>query len=118
MSKALGSIVWTGKSGTKYTFNVYPITEECPDEGGIYVFSKAVQNGTAINHTAIYIGRAASFANRFYNHHKDDCIDKNGANRICLMQVKSDSERVRIETDLLQAIPTKCNEVLNPVTPK
>lgn len=117
----LAEVVFQGKSGQKYSFNVYPITEECPAEAGIYIFSKAVPNkdNPALNsHTIIYIGMAKSFESRFYNHHKDDCIDKNGANRICLMQVKDENKRAAIEKDLLGHYNTKCNEVLNPVTPK
>lgn len=110
----LATITFNGKSGTAYSFNVYPITEECPSESGIYIFTKA----DGVSHTAIYIGMAASLESRFYNHHKDDCIDKNGANRICLMQVKNESDRIKIEKDLLANYATKCNEVNNPVTPK
>src|ERR1017187_5092538 len=84
----ISTMGFTGKSGTKYSFNVYPISEEIPDESGIYIFSKREAKDSVYNHTPIYIGMAESFQNRFYNHHKDDCIDKNGANCICLMQVK------------------------------
>lgn len=116
----LGTIELVGASGTKYQFNVYPINEECPNESGIYVFTKAGNTALSptINHTPIYIGMAASFEKRFYNHHKDDCIDEKGANRICLMQVKTEPERIRIEKDLLAKYATKCNEVNNPITPK
>jgi hypothetical protein len=53
---------------------------------------------------------AQSFEKRFYAHHKDDCIDKQGANRICLMQVPKESDRIKIELDLLAAHNTPCNQ--------
>lgn len=114
----ISTVEFVGKSGTKYPFNVYPITEECPSESGIYVFSKREQTQTGFNQTPIYIGMAKSFEARFYNHHKGDCIDRNGANCICLMQVKDENQRARIEQDLLNAYPTKCNLVNNPITPR
>lgn len=112
MSK-LSEVTLSGKSGNKFKFNVYPITEECPSESGIYAFTKRVQSGTNFNHTVIYIGMAQSFQQRFYNHHKDDCIDKNGANCICLMQVKDENQRIAIEKDLLASYNTSCNQTNN-----
>lgn len=112
----LTTIALTGKSGTSYKFNVYPITEECPSESGIYFFGNF--NKIANTISIIYIGKAESFQSRFYNHHKDECVKNNGGNVICLMQVKNESERTKIEDDLLKAYPTKCNEVNNSITPK
>jgi hypothetical protein len=102
--------IFTGKSGSKYKFNAYTMGEECKNESGIYVFAK--RNGPG-SYIPVYIGKAKSFENRFYNHHKDDCIDKNAANAICLMNISKEEDRVRIEADLLGAYDTKCNEVNN-----
>ena len=113
----ISSVTFVGASGKQYNFNVYPITEECPNESGIYIFSKRVQVNNTFTHTPIYIGKAQSFQNRFYNHHKDDCIDRNGANCICLMQVAIEKERDAAEKDLLANYNTKCN-VANNTTPK
>ena len=111
----LSTIELTGKSGTKYSFNVYPIDEECPDESGIYLFSKRTLKPGSTSYTQdfIYLGRAQSFVKRFYNHHKDDCIDKKGANCICLMNVKDEKQREKIESDLLAGYNFPCNEVKN-----
>ena len=108
------TVTFTGKSGSKYTFKAYTMGEECKDESGIYIFAKrTIQTNGLGSYVPVYIGRAKSFESRFYNHHKDDCIDKNKANAICLMNVSKEEERVRIETDLLSAYNTKCNEVNN-----
>ncbi len=112
MSK-ISTVDLIGKSGTKFSFNVYPIDEECPNESGIYAFTKREAQGNTFNHSVVYIGMAKSFEKRFYNHHKDDCIDKNGANVICLMQVKDEKQRAIIEKDLLDNYNTKCNVVNN-----
>jgi len=112
----LATVEFVGKSGTKYPFNIYPITEECPQEAGIYVFGNYKQVERKID--PVYIGKAVSFQARFIDHHKDPCIKANGDNTICLMQVKDESQRTTIEKDLLAAYPTKCNEVNNPITPR
>lgn len=112
----LATVQFIGKSGAKYPFNIYPITEECPSESGIYIFAN--YNATEQKIRPVYIGKAASFQSRFYDHHKDACIKANGGNTICLMQVKDENQRTVIEKDLLGYYNTKCNEVLNPVTPK
>lgn len=112
----LATVQFTGKSGTKYPFNIYPITEECPSEAGIYIFGNYQAAESKI--TPVYIGKASSFESRFYDHHKDACIKSNGGNSICLMQVKDEKQRTEIEKDLLGFYNTKCNESLNPITPK
>src|SRR5436189_6367106 len=105
-----------GKSGTLYPFNIYPITEECADEAGIYVFGNYNRELSKI--TPVYIGKAISFQSRFIDHHKDACIKANGGNTICLMAEPNETKRTDIEKDLLGGYNTKCNEVLNPITPK
>lgn len=110
----ISTIIYKGKSGKSYEFNVYPITEECKDESGVYVFSKRLKNDKGIfEHTVIYVGKAKSFESRFYNHHKDDCIDKNGANCICLINIKNEKDRDAAELDLLAKYNTPCNEINN-----
>lgn len=110
-----GTVSFTGKTNS-YSFNAYNIPQEVPEEGGIYIFG--IHNVNANTITPVYIGMAQSFQDRFYNHHKKDCITKAGANCICLMNVKDEKQRTIIEKDLLAGYATKCNEVLNPVTPK
>ena len=112
----LATVQFVGKSGTKYRFNIYPITEECAAEAGIYIFGN--YNSVEGNIRPVYIGKAISFQSRFYDHHKDACVKANGGNTICLMQVSDENKRTEIEKDLLAYYNTKCNEVLNPVTPK
>jgi hypothetical protein len=107
-------VIFIGKSGGKYTFKAYTMGEECKDESGIYIFAKRTLQASGFgSYLPVYIGRAKSFESRFYNHHKDDCIDENGANAICLMKVPKEEDRVRIENDLLGKYNTKCNEVNN-----
>lgn len=111
MSALIETITAQAKSGKKYEFSVYPIDYECPDEKGVYMFTRREPN--PVLHHIIYIGIASSFQKRFYTHHKDSCIDKNKANCICLLNVPNEQERKNIEKDLLAAYNTPCNEVNN-----
>ena len=79
-----------------------------------YLFTKRVKKDDGnLNHSFLYIGRAKSFQKRFYSHHKDDCIDKNGGNCLCLMKVDDEKQRETIEKDLLDNYNLPCNEVNN-----
>ena len=114
MKLTQNQLVLTGASKKQYAFNVYPIGEECKDEAGIYLFTKRTLNQQGnYNHTIVYIGMAVSFQSRFYAHHKQSEISKNGANCLCLMQVPNEQDRCFIEKDLLKAYKTTCNEVNN-----
>jgi hypothetical protein len=111
MTTSLATLALTGKSGTVYTFAVYPINTELPKSGGVYVFTKRNQSNQSYTHTVIYIGMTQEFLARHYNHHKDDCIDKNGATHICLLIEGSEKRRKEIEVDLIKAYNPPCNEV-------
>jgi hypothetical protein len=70
----LASIEFAGQSGTKYSFNVYPIDTNFNSIGGVYCFSKRTLNneGTG-SHSIFYIGITNDFSVRFNDHHKMDC---------------------------------------------
>lgn len=104
----------TGKSGTIYSFDIYTTDTKFKAIGGIYIFTKRFQ-GTdqKFYHVIIYCGKAEDLSTRFNDHHKQDCIDKNKANCICIKSVSTETERIEIETDILNGNNFKCNEVLN-----
>lgn len=103
-------ITLTGKSGTLYRFNAYPVNYECPQEGGIYVYTKRTpQIGLAGSHVLVYIGITNSFNRRNYEHDNHDCITKENPNCICLMQEDNEQKRIAIEKDILLVNNTHCN---------
>jgi len=103
-------IILKGKSGIQYTFNVYPANYECPQEGGIYVYTKRTQHlSVAGNHSLIYIGITDSFNRRNYEHDGHECINKANPNCICLKREDDEVSRVYIEKDILLANNTHCN---------
>jgi excinuclease UvrABC nuclease subunit len=102
----------TGSSGKKYKFYVYELGTSFKKVGGVYAITKRTSSQGSNSHSVIYIGKTDDLSERFDNHHKQDCVDKNGANRICVRQVESEADRDSIEKDLIKNYQPKCNEQL------
>lgn len=70
---------WTGKSGTVYQYEVYPIGQPFRHVPGNYIFPVpgnyifAFEIGPAC-WWPIYIGQTADLRERFGDHHKESCI--------------------------------------------
>ena len=104
------TIDFVGKSGTKYTFYIYPLNATFKAVGGVYVFTKATQAaGGGETHKVIYVGQTGDLSSRFTDHHKQPCIDRNGANRICVRAEASEATRLAIEKDLVDNYNPPCN---------
>jgi excinuclease UvrABC nuclease subunit len=99
-------MTFTGKSGTAYSFGLYPRETTFKALGGIYAFTKEKPDG---KHTVIYIGQTGDLSERFDDHHKNDCFDKNGANFISVLLEDSEAKRLKIETDLVDNYSPTCN---------
>lgn len=112
LTEAKFSII--GKSGKKYLFNIYSTDTSFQATGAIYLFTKRkLATDKKHYHTLIYCGITGDLSERFNNHHKDHCIEKNGANCICTMSIEKEEMRKQIEADILKAKNCACNEVLN-----
>lgn len=105
----LGNITFIGKSGKQYVFSIYNTVTSFKAIGGIYIFLRKEQD----TYYHVYCGKTDNLSTRFDNHHKADCIRKNGANRICAMLVSTEKERTTIEEDILANNNFSCNEMLN-----
>jgi hypothetical protein len=100
----------TGKSGKIYAFELYVLNTSFREVGGLYAFSK---QATATTHTIIYIGHTQDLSSRFTNHHKEECIDGQGATYISVCQMPNEIDRLVAEKDLLANYNCPCNEVNN-----
>ena len=107
----LGNIKFEGKSGKKYTFNVYTIDTEFKEIGAVYFITKRTENkdGTG-KHFRIYIGRTEDLSERFDDHHKQKCFNNNEANCICVYSESNEEKRIEIESDLIDNYNPPCNE--------
>lgn len=100
----------TGKSGTFYKFYIHKLPVNFNAVAGVYLFTKQLQNG---KHQYIYLGITNDLSGRFDNHHKANCISRNGATHLCDFTESSEEKRKFIEKDIMAVISTKCNEILN-----
>lgn len=99
---------WTGYSGTKYQYGIYPIGTSFVADPGNYIYAKLSGPGLW---SAVYIGEAEDLSTRFDNHHAATCIGRNGATHIHV-HLSSANRQVRLneETDLRRSHSTPCNK--------
>jgi hypothetical protein len=100
------TINWPGKSGTNYKYWIYPLGASLKAEGGNYIFAKEVRPG---EWSPLYIGQTGDLNERFDNHHKADCIKKNGATHIHAHLNGNDDTRLAEEADLIARWDPSCN---------
>jgi hypothetical protein len=76
----------------------------------VYVFTGATQtDGGGETHKVIYVGETGDLSSRFTDHHKQTCIDRNGATHICVRREEGDAARLAIEKDLVDNYNPPCN---------
>ncbi|HVE57243.1 MAG TPA: hypothetical protein VNB22_10475 [Pyrinomonadaceae bacterium] len=108
--KPIGSAVVRGKNG-RYDFEIFPLDAEIKDGSAIYVISKRITDkGGRGHHKFVCIGQTESLLGEIKKHKKDKCIKHYKANVICLLREDSETNRVKIETDLREAHTIFCNQ--------
>ena len=102
------TIHWAGKSGTDYVYTIYVIGTSFRKIPGNYIFAKQDASGW----WAVYVGETGDLSERFDNHHKANCINRNGATHIHVHESSSDDKVRRAEEDdvLRRWGPTACND--------
>jgi len=108
----LSTVIFTGKSGTEYSFNTYSWdTNFKEDHGAVYfITNRSKESGDGYNHKRIYVGQTNDLSSRFDNHHKQDCFDKYSANCICIYGEQDEDKRIEVEKDLIDNYNPPCNE--------
>lgn len=102
------TIEWTGQSGTKYRYWVYPLGTGMKEAPGNYVFTRETE---PLKWRPIYIGQTGDLSERFDNHHKMPCIRQNGATHIHTHTSSADeATRKAEEDDLIERWHPICND--------
>lgn len=101
---------FTGKSGQTYSFQVYAWGTGFKSLGAVYAITKRVVTNGKGHHTFIYFGHTGDLSERFDDHHKDNCFTRNDVNCICILLESNEATRLAIETDLIRAHNTPCND--------
>ena len=98
----------TGASRNTYDFQMLRAGIQLVPGPGCYAFTrKAVQD----EYPLVYIGETGDLSERFDNHHKARCIQRNGATLIGVHRTRSKAEAQRVEWDVLRYYTNvPCNE--------
>lgn len=106
----LGIITLTGKSGTKYAFNVWPRSDTFNAVGAVYFMTvRTVGSNGNGTHDFIYVGETGDLSDRPLNHHRKACFDRHKANCILTHSQADGKKRLAIEKDLREAYNPTCN---------
>lgn len=108
----LGTVNLKGKSGNSYEFEIYPTNQVFNSVGAVYAILKyEVKPGTTeFWYRHVYVGETGDLSTRFSNHHKQDCFDTHGANRIAVHVDNSEKSRKTKEDDILNGGQWPCND--------
>jgi predicted GIY-YIG superfamily endonuclease len=96
-----------GVSGMKYNFMAYPWGTQFKALGGVYLILK--KNWQNAFEKPIYIGQTKDLSERFDEHHKAKCFDRNAKTHIAVMVEESEQRRLAVEADLIKSYNTSCN---------
>ena len=106
------TVKWTGKTGKVYEMELCQFGKPFISASGVYIFCKPAS--AANRWDSIYAGEAEDFDDRLNknlaSHHRWDCIKRNGATNVCVIQVAGGkAARTAVETDLRTALDPPCN---------
>lgn len=101
------SVKVKGFSGKEYSMDCYSLASSWQVVSGVYVVGRREGNG---NITALYVGETENLKQRFENHHKQICFNKNSANVLCWISENNASNRLAIETDIRRQLNPTCND--------
>jgi len=99
--------IWTGASGKKYEYEIFPIGTDWNDVSGNYIFAR---QSSPTRWLSVYIGETESFKNRLPNHNELPCIRRNDGTHIHAHINRDSLARLAEETDLLNNNSSPCND--------
>ncbi len=112
----MDTIEWTGKSGTDYRFEVYPLGTEFVPLPGVYIF--CVLTGGV--YKALYVGETDSLYDRLNarldDHDGFERARAYGVSHVGAMLVDNPTQRLRIEIDLRHGMNPVCNREAIPAS--
>lgn len=108
---SIATLTLTGASGAKYDFVVYPFDTKFNSVGAVYAVTRrtAKPDGGG-DHAVVYVGETEDLGERFGNHHKTQCFERNRANCICVHRDSGGRSRLAKEADLIKAHKPVCND--------
>ncbi len=106
----IADVTFNGKSGARYSFNVYSLDTEFESIGAVYAFTKRTVKKDQGSHGLLYIGETEDLSERIPNHEKWPCVSQHDGNCICVHRDNDKDSRLEKETDLIQNYEPPCND--------
>ena len=100
------AVILEGRSSAKYEFHVYPWGTDFKPLGAVYTVLKLRPDR---RYDVIYVGETGDLSERFDNHHKAWCFDRDRRSHIGVRQDPSERSRLTIEADLVANHQPPCN---------
>jgi predicted GIY-YIG superfamily endonuclease len=105
---------WRGASGTIYALNVHGLSQSFRDVPAIYIIAKYWGPGVW---TALYVGQTDSLSRRIAEHRDGrdgklrSAINLGATGIHAMVASPSESERLRVELDLIRGLKPALNEI-------
>jgi hypothetical protein len=97
-----------GISGVCYTFWLYPWGTQFKPVGGVYLVLRVSAGTTYV----VYVGQTGDLSERFDNHHKRSCFDRNAKTHLAVLMEGVEARRHRLEQDLIGKYTPPCNDTI------
>jgi len=102
----IGTVVFSGKSGAKYRFEVWPMDTRFKPVAAVYVVTRReVTTGTfsRAGHEQLYLGQTPDISAPLGTEAQLAWFGANGANCVCVYAVESEERGAAIKKDLEEA---------------
>jgi hypothetical protein len=107
----IGTLDFTGISGHKYTFNVYPLNREHKEKEAVYVVThRTIKADASVDHELIFIGATDNIKKTIEKHPRKACFEKEVANCVCVYWEDHADTRQKISDDLKNFYHPPCND--------
>lgn len=106
----IGTLDFTGISGHKYTFNVYPKNRVHHEKEAVYVVThRTIKADASVDHNVLFVGETKNLRTVFDSHSKEACFEKEVANCVCVYWEEHSETRTNISDDLKNFYHPPCN---------
>jgi hypothetical protein len=102
--------MFSGQSGEKYQFFVYPLNESFKSVGAVYAVSRRYRDKKGgYSYHIVYLGETSDLATRLQHHRDSDCFARHHANCVCTHLDSDQDSRLAKKDDLLRNCTPDCN---------
>lgn len=102
----IGTLVFSGRSGEEYRFEVWPIETRFKPMAAVYFVTKRDAPAGTYNradHEQIYLGHTTDISKPLGSQAQLAWFNASGANCVCVYAVESEERRAAIKKDLEEA---------------